>query len=100
MNPSNFRSYRDLPPVAGVATFEEAMSIGLSVDDCVSRLKRHHWAFGRLHEIFLQRWIAERIYKLKMGFSCHAMYCADHAAAWRKRIGEMREPPLGLDVVP
>jgi hypothetical protein len=37
---------------------------------------------------------------LKMAFSLHAHYCAEHAAAWRTRVGEMREPPLGLDVVP
>jgi hypothetical protein len=86
--------------MAGVATFEEAMAIGLSIEDCVSRLKRHHWAFRRLNEIFLKRLISEPIYELKMGFSLHALYCAEHAAAWRKRVAEMREPPLGLDIVP
>src|SRR5262245_61914524 len=35
-----------------------------------------------------------------MGFSLHAHYCAEHVTALRKRVGEMREPPLGLDVVP
>ena len=100
MTPSNFRTYKDLPPVAGVATFDEAMSIGLSIDDCVARLKRHHWAFRRLNEIFVKRLISEPIYELKMGFSLHALYCAEHAASWRKRVGEMREPPLGMDAVP
>lgn len=76
------------------------MRIGFSIDDCVARLKRHHWAFRRLHEIFIQRLTAEPIYELKMAFSLHAHYCAEHAAAWRKRVAEMREPPLGLDVVP
>jgi hypothetical protein len=76
------------------------MRIGLSIDDCVGRLKRHHWAFRRLHHIFVDRLTAEPIYELKMGFSLHAHYCAEHAAAWRQRVGEMREPPLGLDVVP
>ena len=78
MKPSDFRSYRDLPPIAGVATFDEAMAIGLSIEDCVSRLKRHHWAFRRLNEIFLKRLISEPIYELKMGFSLHAHYCAEH----------------------
>src|SRR5690606_30139896 len=27
-------------------------------------------------------------------------YCAEHVAALRQRVGEMREPPLGLDIVP
>jgi hypothetical protein len=100
MNPDSYRPYRDLPPVAGIATIPEAMRIGFSIDDCVSRLKRHHWAFRRLHHIFIDRLTAEPIYELKMGFSLHAYYCAEHAAAWRKRVSEMREPPLGLDVVP
>ncbi len=89
-----------LPPLAGVADFSAAMKPGLSIDDCVDRLKRHHWAFRRLHEIFIQRLTAEPIYELKMAFSLHAHYCAEHAAAWRGRVGEMREPPLGLDEVP
>jgi hypothetical protein len=100
MTPETYRSYRDLPPVAGIASFATAAKIGLSIDECVRRLKRHHWAFRRLHEIFVKRLVAEPVYELKMAFSLHAHYCAEHAAAWRKRVGEMREPPLGLDVVP
>lgn len=100
MDPKAYRSYRDLPPLAGIATIPEAMRIGLSIDDCVGRLKRHHWAFRRLHQLFIDRLTAEPIYELKMGFSLHAHYCAEHAAVWRKRVGEMREPPLGLDAVP
>lgn len=100
MNPSEYRSYRDLPPLAGIGTMEEAMRLGPGIDECVARLKRHHWAFRRLHEIFIKRLTAEPAYELKMGFSLHAHYCAEHAAAWRKRVAEMREPPLGLDAVP
>jgi hypothetical protein len=86
-----------LPALAGVADFESAMKLGLSIDLCVSRLKRHHWAFRRLHEIFIRRLTAEPLYELKMAFSLHAYYCAEHAAAWRQRVGEMREPPLGIN---
>lgn len=89
-----------LPPLAGIATFDQAMAPGYSVENCVDRLKRHHWVFRRLHEVFLKRLPAEPLYELKMTFSLHALYCADHAAAWRKRVGEMREPPLGLDALP
>jgi hypothetical protein len=100
MTLESYRSYRDLPPVAGITTLPEAARIGLSIDDCVSRLKCHHWAFRRLHQIFVDRLTAEPIYELKMGFSLHAHYCAEHASSWRKRVAEMREPPLGLDSVP
>src|SRR5262249_8819796 len=37
---------------------------------------------------------------LKMGFSLHAHLCAEHTSALRQRVGEMREPPLGLEAVP
>ncbi|MCF3650570.1 hypothetical protein [Synoicihabitans lomoniglobus] len=100
MIPLSYHSYRDLPLLAGIASLPDAMRIGLSIDDCVGRLKRHHWAFRRLHQIFVDRLTAEPVYELKMGFSLHAHYCAEHAAVWRKRVAEMREPPLGLDVVP
>ena len=100
MNPSSYRPLHDLPPLAGLATFEDAQRPGLSVEECVRRLKRYHYAFRRLHEIFLARLTAEPIYELKMAFSLHAHYCAEHTAALRQRVGEMREPPLGLDVVP
>ncbi|MSU24428.1 MAG: hypothetical protein EXS32_11465 [Opitutus sp.] len=97
---SDYRSHRDLPAVAGITTIADAARLGFSVAACVARLKRHHWAFRRLHEIFIKRLTAEPIYELKMIFSLHAHYCAEHAAAWRNRVGEMREPPLGLDAVP
>ncbi len=78
----------------------EAKKPGLSVEECVRRLKRYHYAFKRLHQIFVARLTAEPIYELKMAFSLHAHYCAEHVAALRKRVGEMREPPLGLEIVP
>ncbi len=95
-----YRPLHGLPPLAGLATFEEAQRPGFSVEECVRRLKRFHYAFKRLHEIFIARLTAEPIYELKMAFSLHAHYCAEHAAALRVRVGEMREPPLGLDIVP
>ncbi len=96
----NYQSYWDLPPLAGIASLEDAAKPGLSVENCVSRLKRLHWAFRRLHQIFVHRLVSEPVYELKMGFSLHSHYCAEHAAALRKRVAEMREPPLGLDHAP
>src|SRR5882762_7229493 len=90
----------NLPKLAGLGSLADAMKPGLSVEECVRRLKRFHYAFRRLHEIFLARLTAEPIYELKMAFSMHSHYCAEHVAALRQRVGEMREPPLGLDLVP
>jgi len=89
-----------LPAVAGLATIDEAAKPGLSVETCVSALKRFHYCFLRLHEIFTARITAEPIYELKTAYSHHAYLCAEHVKALRERIGEMREPPLGLDAVP
>src|SRR4051812_41545457 len=95
-----YESYRGLPPLAGLATMAAAARPGLGIDACVSRLKRLHYAFLRLHEIFTARITAEQIYELKTAFSHHAYLCAEHVDALRTRVGEMREPPLGLEVVP
>jgi hypothetical protein len=99
-NSASYQSFRNLPPLAGLATFEAAQAPGLSVEACVNRLKRLHWSFRRLHQIFVHRLVSEPVYELKMAFSLHAHYCAEHAAALRARVAEMREPPLGLDHVP
>ena len=92
--------YRNLPPVAGLCSLQDGIRTGLSVEQCVSRLKRYHYALRRLHGIFIARLTAEPIYELKLAFSLHAHYCAEHVAAMRQRVGEMREPPLGLEAVP
>src|SRR3989442_15605942 len=94
------KPHRHPPPLAGVCSLAAAMKPGLSVEECVRRLKRYHYAFKRLHQIFIARITAEPIYELKMGFSLHAHLCAEHVTALRRRVGEMREPPLGLELVP
>jgi hypothetical protein len=99
-NLSTYRSYRGLPSLAGLATIAEAARPGLGIEDCVARLKRLHYFFVRLHEILTVRITAEPIYELKSAFSHQSYLCAEHAQALRSRVGEMREPPLGLEEVP
>jgi hypothetical protein len=100
ITPATYQTYKNLPPLAGVATHAEAAKPGLSVEECVRRLKRFHYAFKRLFEILTARTTAEPIYELKTAFAHHAYLCAEHVEALRTRIGEMREPPLGLEEVP
>lgn len=95
-----YRPYKNLPPLAGIASFAEAMRPGLSIDECVNRVKRYHYALKRLMQIFEARLTAEPIYELKMAFSLHAHYCAEHCTAMRERVAEMRTPPLGLEKIP
>jgi hypothetical protein len=100
VSPDTYQSYRGLPTLAGLATIEQASKPGLSVAACVARLKRYHYALLRLHEILTARITAEPIYELKTGFSHHAYLCSEHVQALRTRVGEMREPPLGLEEIP
>jgi hypothetical protein len=103
-SPSDFvQKYKPshgLPPLAGLGSFPAAIERGLSVDESVTRLKRHHYAFKRLHHLLIGQITAQPIYELKMAFSYHAYLCAEHTTAMRDRVGEMREPPLGLDRIP
>ena len=97
---AGYQSYKGLPQLAGLCTVEQAAKPGLSVEECVRRLKRFHYCFKRLHQILTARITAEPIYELKTGFAHHAYMCAEHVTALRTRISEMREPPLGLEDVP
>ena len=70
------------------------------MEECVYRLKCYHYSLKRLHQVFNNRISSEPIYELKMTYSLHSYYCTEHVAALRQRVGEMREPPLGLESVP
>ena len=96
----SYSSYRNLPPLGGICNFEEAAKKGLTVKECVARLKRFHYAGKRLHGIFTAQITSEPIYELKSAFSLHAYLCAEIVTSLRDRISEMREPPLGLDKIP
>jgi hypothetical protein len=96
----NYTPYKNLPPLAGLCSIEEATKPGLPLEECVRRLKRFHYCFKRLHEILTARLTSEPIYELKTAFAHHAYLCAEHVSALRQRISEMREPPLGLEDVP
>lgn len=96
----NYRPLHNLPPLAGVTDFSRAMQPGLGVEECVARLLRFHYAWKRLMECWTFRIPGEPIYELKMAFSLHAHYAAEHASAIRDRVSEMRQPPLGLEKIP
>ncbi len=95
-----YKGYAALPPLVGLQTMVEAVTTGLSIADSVARLKRLHWSLKRLHGIFVARIAATPIYELKMAFSLHAHYCAEHVGEFAKRVREMRQPPYGLEVCP
>ena len=52
---ANYQSYKNLPPLAGLCSIEDAIQPGMSVEECVRRLKRFHYCFVRLHQILTAR---------------------------------------------
>ena len=96
----NYSTYRGLPPLAGVCRMSRAVESDWSLQTSVSRLKRLHYVLRCTHEMLTARITAEPIYELKTAYSHHAYLCAEQVSLIRGRIGEMREPPLGLDKVP
>ncbi|MCA9183060.1 MAG: hypothetical protein KDA51_16475, partial [Planctomycetales bacterium] len=100
---------RQLPSLAGLCSLESAVAQGVakpdgdsawSVEHSTERLKRLHYVLKRLCETFTA-WIpSEPIYELKTLFSHHAYLCAEQVDLLRRRVSEMREPPLGLDRIP
>ncbi len=86
--------------MAGLCSIADAATPGLSIDACVERLKRYHYALKRLHHLLTARITAEPIMELKTAFSHHAYLCSEHVLMLRDRVGEMREPPLGLEKIP
>ena len=79
---------------------QRAVQSDWSLDESVERLKRLHYVLKRLYETLTARITGEPIYELKTAFSYHAYLCAEQVTLIRKRVSEMREPPLGLDKIP
>ncbi len=97
---NQYKSYRGLPPLAGLCSMQRATQPNWSLDDSVTRLKRLHYVLRRVHEMMVARIPSEPVYELKMAYSHHSYLCAEQVDMIRRRVGEMREPPLGLDKVP
>jgi hypothetical protein len=89
-----------LPPLGGVASYEEAMRAGLAVERTVTLLKCYAYVERRLMEIAVAHLCAVPEWEVKCGLSFHCWLDAEHASAMRERVTEMREPPHHLDAVP
>lgn len=89
-----------LPELAGLCPMTRAVTAKWSVEASVVRLKRLHYVLKRLGEIWTARITSEPLYELKTAFSYHAYLCAEQVQLIRRRVGEMREPPLGLEHIP
>ncbi len=89
-----------IPPLAGLATYEEAARIGYSVDENVQRLLRYAWIEKRIMEVGLY-WLAPTPeWEVKEALGLHLSLAAEHVSMLRRRIGELRNPVPRLDVTP
>lgn len=89
-----------IPPLAGLCSMHRATQAKWSLDESVSRLKHLHYVLRRVHEVLIERITSQPIYELKTAMSYHAYLLAEHVTMLRTRVGEMREPPLGLENIP
>jgi hypothetical protein len=89
-----------IPPLAGVCSYEQAARPGVGVDRTVERLKRLNYVVRRLHEIGAAHLPGTPQWEAKCGLGLHLWLDAEHSAAIRARVAEMREPPHHLDDVP
>src|ERR1051325_4950008 len=89
-----------IPPLAGLATYEEAARVGYSVDENVERMRRFNYVETRLHQIALAFMNPTPEWEVKGAFSLHLGLIAEHSKALRDRVAELRRPPLYLDACP
>ena len=89
-----------LPELAGIATMDEAASVGYSVEENVRRLLRLHWTSRRLMEISLAHLTSTPEWEVKCGLALHQWQDAEHADVLRRRIAEMRSPLPSLEEAP
>lgn len=89
-----------LIPLAGVCDYEAACGLGYDIERNVDLLKRYVYVESQLTKIFAAHLANVPEWEVKCASSLHMWLDSEHSAALRKRVTEMREPPLYLDKVP
>lgn len=89
-----------IPPLAGLASYEEAARPGWSVDENVDLMRRYNFVEGRLYEMSAAFMNPTPEWEIKCALSLHLYLDGEHSQALRKRVAELRRPPLYLDTPP
>jgi len=90
----------NIPPLAGICTYEEAARSGYSVEDNVNYMLRYAWIEKRMMDLGLYWMNPTPEWEVKEAFSLHLWLDTEHASMFRDRITEMRNPPPRMDVTP
>src|SRR5262245_48062546 len=91
---------RGIPPLAGIGSYADAARPGYSVERSVELLKRFNYVTTCLNQTIASHLARTPEWEIKCGLSLHLWLDAEHSAALRARVAELREPPLHLDQVP
>jgi hypothetical protein len=89
-----------IPPLAGLATYEEAARPGIGVDDNVDLLRRYNFVETRLYNLSAALMNPTPEWEVKCALSLHLYLDGEHSQALRQRVAELRRPPLYLDKSP
>ncbi|MEX1030073.1 MAG: hypothetical protein WDZ91_08545 [Paenibacillaceae bacterium] len=89
-----------IPPLAGICDYGAAVKPGYDVERTVNLLKRYNYVKSRLLAIFSAHLAKTPEWEVKCAIGFHLWLESEHAASIRKRVSEMREPPLHMDKVP
>src|SRR5438034_8020503 len=89
-----------IPPLAGLATYEEAARPGYSVDDNVDLMRRYNFVESRLYQMSAAFLNPTPEWEVKGALSLHLYLDGEHSLALRQRVAELRRPPLYLDQSP
>jgi len=89
-----------IPGLGGICSMEEAFRIGIPVEKNVQFLKRLNYIKTRLYDTMVKHMNRTPEWEVKGAMSLHLWLDAEHVTALRKRVSEMRQPPLHLNKVP
>ncbi len=89
-----------IPPLAGLATYEQAARPGIGVDDNVDLLRRYNFVETRLYNLSAALMNPTPEWEVKCALSLHLYLDGEHSQSLRQRVAELRRPPLYLDKSP
>ena len=90
----------NIPPLAGICTYEEAAKLGYTVEQNVGYMLRYAWVEKLVMEAGLFWMNPTPEWEVKEAYSLHLWLDTEHAGMFRDRISEMRNPPPRMDVSP
>src|SRR5215213_9195857 len=90
----------NIPPLAGICTYEEAAQLGNTVEANVGYMLRYAWVEKLMMTLGLYWMNPTPEWEVKEAYSLNLWLDTEHAGMFRDRISEMRNPPPRMEVSP